>query len=166
MRHGKAACIEWSERDKYGRVLGHVYVGDKWLNEYMIESGCAWHYVAYSSDKELADDEQRARAAKVGLWAEASPTAPWEYRKRGASVTSRNTAKPRASQPTARASRSTAPDIPPPIASDDYATVYVTKTGSKYHTGSCRHIRKSHTAMSLGEARARFGPCSVCRPLN
>ena len=49
-------------------------------------------------------------------------------------------------------------------ATSDDATVYVTNTGSKYHTGSCRHIRKSHTAMSLSDAKARYEPCSVCKP--
>lgn len=43
-------------------------------------------------------------------------------------------------------------------------TVYVTRTGKKYHRGSCNYLRKSKTPMKLSEAKARYGPCSRCRP--
>jgi len=44
-------------------------------------------------------------------------------------------------------------------------TVYITKTGEKYHKGSCRYLRQSKIAVSLKEAVSRgYGPCSVCQP--
>lgn len=43
-------------------------------------------------------------------------------------------------------------------------TVYVTRTGSKYHRGSCYHLRRSMIPMSLTEAARLYSPCSVCRP--
>ena len=43
-------------------------------------------------------------------------------------------------------------------------TVYVMKTGSKYHSAGCRHLQKSRIPMSLEYAATRYGPCSVCRP--
>ena len=43
-------------------------------------------------------------------------------------------------------------------------TVYVTKTGEKYHNDGCRHLRQSRIPMSLKEAAQRYGPCSVCKP--
>jgi hypothetical protein len=43
-------------------------------------------------------------------------------------------------------------------------TVYVTKTGEKYHNDGCRYVRQSRIPMSLKEAAKRFGPCSVCKP--
>jgi hypothetical protein len=51
-------------------------------------------------------------------------------------------------------------------AQQDPATivVYVTKTGEKYHRDGCRYLAKSKIAMSLKEAAARYGPCSVCKP--
>jgi hypothetical protein len=42
--------------------------------------------------------------------------------------------------------------------------VYVTKTGEKYHVGSCRYLRQSTIAMKLSEAEKRYTPCSVCKP--
>ena len=44
-------------------------------------------------------------------------------------------------------------------------TVYITKTGSKYHRGSCSYLSQSKIAISLSQAKARgYTPCSVCRP--
>ena len=43
-------------------------------------------------------------------------------------------------------------------------TVFVTKTGEKYHRDGCRYLSRSKIAMSLKEAATRYGPCSVCKP--
>lgn len=44
-------------------------------------------------------------------------------------------------------------------------TVYVTKTGSKYHTGSCRYLSRSKIPISRSGALAQgYTACSVCRP--
>jgi len=43
-------------------------------------------------------------------------------------------------------------------------TVYVTRTGTKYHRASCRSLAKSSIPISLSEAAGRYGPCSICRP--
>lgn len=43
-------------------------------------------------------------------------------------------------------------------------TVYITRTGSKYHRSGCRYLSKSMIPISLSEASANYGPCSVCNP--
>jgi micrococcal nuclease len=44
-------------------------------------------------------------------------------------------------------------------------TVYVTKSGSKYHMASCSSLRRSRISMSLKEAcAAGYTPCSRCNP--
>ncbi|MBM3280719.1 MAG: endonuclease/exonuclease/phosphatase family protein, partial [Candidatus Handelsmanbacteria bacterium] len=43
-------------------------------------------------------------------------------------------------------------------------TVYVTKSGKKYHRAGCRFLAKSQIPMGLDEAAARYGPCGVCSP--
>ena len=44
-------------------------------------------------------------------------------------------------------------------------TIYVTKTGSSYHRGSCRYLSKSKISISLIDAVAKgYSPCSVCKP--
>jgi uncharacterized repeat protein (TIGR02543 family) len=44
-------------------------------------------------------------------------------------------------------------------------TVYITKTGSKYHRDGCSSLRKSKIAISLQDAVARgYEPCKNCNP--
>ncbi len=43
-------------------------------------------------------------------------------------------------------------------------TVYVTKTGEKYHSSGCQYLRKSKIAMSLNDAKRSYSPCSRCNP--
>jgi micrococcal nuclease len=51
-----------------------------------------------------------------------------------------------------------------PSAADAKTTVYVTKTGEKYHRAGCRSLARSQVPMSLGEAAARYGACGICKP--
>ena len=43
-------------------------------------------------------------------------------------------------------------------------TVYITRTGKKYHRASCRYLKYSKIPVSLEKAKQNYGPCSVCRP--
>jgi micrococcal nuclease len=52
----------------------------------------------------------------------------------------------------------------PPADSREDITVYVTRTGSKYHTGDCSALSRSKIAVGLSEAAASYEPCSVCNP--
>ena len=47
---------------------------------------------------------------------------------------------------------------------DKKVTVYVTRTGKMYHSAGCRYLARSQIPMQLGEAAARYGACSVCKP--
>ena len=41
-------------------------------------------------------------------------------------------------------------------------TVYVTRTGKKYHRAGCQYLRKSAILMDAKKAAAYFTPCSRC----
>lgn len=44
-------------------------------------------------------------------------------------------------------------------------TVYITKTGSKYHSSGCSYLSKSQIAISLSNAKSQgYTPCSRCNP--
>jgi len=53
---------------------------------------------------------------------------------------------------------------PAPKHTDQDVTVYVTKTGAKYHRDGCRYLSKSRIPISLSDAKNGYGPCSVCNP--
>ena len=72
--------VEYSSRDRNGRILGTVYKGSRFVNLEMVEQGYAWHYKHFSSDPRFAKAEQNARKRKIGLWKTFLPTPPWEYR--------------------------------------------------------------------------------------
>jgi endonuclease YncB( thermonuclease family) len=47
----------------------------------VIATGHAWHYGRYDHTAALEAAERNARAARRGLWADAEPVPPWEWRK-------------------------------------------------------------------------------------
>ncbi len=79
---GKTARVEVHGVDRYGRYLGEVFVGGLSLNRELVRLGLAWHYKQYSKDPILAKLELEARARRIGLWKDAAPEPPWDYRKR------------------------------------------------------------------------------------
>lgn len=44
-------------------------------------------------------------------------------------------------------------------------TVYITRTGKRYHTATCRYLLHSKIPVPLKDAQANaYTPCSVCHP--
>ena len=109
----------------------------------------AWHYKQYSKDQELASAEVEARKKRLGLWAEKSPIAPWEWRKGSRNQTAKT--KPKKLVPTKEAINT---------------TVYITNSGKKYHAPGCRYLKTSSKRVSLFEAqRLGLSACKVCEGL-
>lgn len=81
---GKTVLVRASGKDRYGRTLGTVVVAGVNANLEMVNAGLAWHYKQYSKDAELSRAEADARKARKGLWEDAEPVPPWEFRKRPA----------------------------------------------------------------------------------
>jgi len=93
----KDVRVEWRKRDRYGRIVGKVLVQppdcptcqqtrDAGLAQ--IEAGLAWWYREYRREQSLEDQgyyeyaEFDAQARRIGLWVDASPMPPWEWRKK------------------------------------------------------------------------------------
>jgi hypothetical protein len=59
-----------------------------------------------------------------------------------------------------------APQASPQRAEEPKAqTVYVTRTGKRYHREKCRYLASSKIPMTLKDAKAHgYTPCKVCRP--
>jgi endonuclease YncB( thermonuclease family) len=78
---GREVTVEVHDHDIYGRSVAEVILPDgENLGTELIRAGLAWHYRHYSSSAELDAFEAQARAAKRGLWAEANPIPPWDFR--------------------------------------------------------------------------------------
>lgn len=80
---GQYVQLVEKNKDRYGRVVAEVILPDgRNLNHELVRAGCAWHYVQYANDPQLAALETEARLARRGLWATKRPQAPWLYRKK------------------------------------------------------------------------------------
>lgn len=70
-----------TNKDRYGRSVAKVFYKNKYLSAEIIKNGMGWHYKKYSRSRQLAQLEQKARAQKKGLWADANPVYPSDWRK-------------------------------------------------------------------------------------
>lgn len=86
MVYNQVVTIEYKETDRYGRVIGVVKANGTDINLEQVKAGLAWHYKQFqknqsAQDRELySNAEAQAKAGRIGLWADASPTPPWDYR--------------------------------------------------------------------------------------
>jgi endonuclease YncB( thermonuclease family) len=82
----KEVTIEWSKRDRYRRIVGKILLNGDDLCLEQVRAGMAWHYKYYQLEQSLedrklyADAEDEARALKRGLWRDANPSPPWDFR--------------------------------------------------------------------------------------
>lgn len=86
--YDQLVTVEYSKNDRYGRAIGKILVNGTDVNFEQIKAGLAWHYKKYQKEQspsdrsQYADAESTARAGHLGLWADADPTPPWEFRHR------------------------------------------------------------------------------------
>lgn len=91
----KTVYIEWQQKDRYGRLLGRLWVQPPdcptcpWTLDAgaaLLSSGLAWWYRPYAAEQEAATRqryataENEARNQRHGLWAETDPWPPWQWR--------------------------------------------------------------------------------------
>jgi endonuclease YncB( thermonuclease family) len=86
---GKAAKgeirVEPIAKDDAGRTVAMVFVNGINLNEQIISQGFGWVYRQHCKKRLCADWlqlESNAKASQKGLWADANPIPPWEYRQK------------------------------------------------------------------------------------
>jgi micrococcal nuclease len=142
---GKNVRLEYDQQkiDKYGRTLAYVFLEDgTMLNSLIIVRGYGFAYTEFPFKHldHFRSLEKMAKEWGAGLWAKQAEEQKAIANKAGTSQ---------------QAKKSDLED----------AIVYVTKTGAKYHTGSCSYLSKSKIPMSLKDAvAAGYTPCSRCRP--
>lgn len=143
---GKIVEVNATDTDRYGRTVARVIVDGKDLNEELLRAGYAWHYKQYSKDPDLADMERKARASKLGLWADPHALEPWAFRRGGKS----EAAEPETAEPKKEAA---------------YHGNYKTRV---FHGSGCRcYGCKACTTIfrDRGEAvKAGYAPCKICNP--
>ena len=81
---GRVVDVVEVDRDRYGRVVGRIYLSSRDINRELVAEGHAWVYRKYMRDETLLADEAAARDAGLGLWLlpEAQRVPPWEWRRK------------------------------------------------------------------------------------
>ena len=79
---GGEVTLQTYGEDKYGRTIADVLLPDGTnVNHTHVKEGWCWWYRKYAPrDVILEELEMRARAARIGLWADPQPVPPWEWR--------------------------------------------------------------------------------------
>jgi len=96
---GKEVRVDDRKKDRYGRTIGRVWVAPDScraakcpktldVSRAQLTQGLAWHYKKYENEQppeeraQYAFAEEGARAKRVGLWRDAEPEPPWDWRHR------------------------------------------------------------------------------------
>ena len=75
------AEIRPTARDRYGRTVARVTCAGTDANAAMVRAGLAWAYTPYLTDPQIRGMELLAKREHTGLWADAGPVPPWEWRR-------------------------------------------------------------------------------------
>ncbi|MDP1635997.1 MAG: thermonuclease family protein [Gallionellaceae bacterium] len=85
--YGKSVTVEYSKKDRYGRIVGKILVNGVDANLEQVRAGMAWHYKQYAKEQ-IAEDretyaraEEQSRTGRQGLWKDVAPEPPWDWRK-------------------------------------------------------------------------------------
>ncbi|MDQ1257173.1 MAG: micrococcal nuclease [Candidatus Hydrogenedentes bacterium] len=126
------------------------------LNQKLVEVGLAWWYPETAAkDSLLKKLNAEAMTAKTGLWADAAPVAPWDYRKwkEAENLAEEETVEEAPVEEKAADSK---------VSNEG---VWVTRTSRNYHLLGCRYLDKSRKVMGRAEAeKAGFVACGTCFP--
>ena len=82
-------AVEWVKVDRYGRKIGKVLLAGLDCNLVQVKRGLAWHYKQYQREQSPTDQQSyaaaeiEAREEKLGLWRDAEPVPPLEFRHKG-----------------------------------------------------------------------------------
>lgn len=82
----REAAAECSKTDRYRREVCRVLTGGADAGLEQIRAGMAWYFRRYAKElppdrrHQYADMEAQAQAERHGLWADAKPVPPWDWR--------------------------------------------------------------------------------------
>lgn len=160
---GKAGRIETDvqPRDKYGRLLGYLYVGNRFVNLEMVRNGYAMLYtyppnVAHTDEFVKAQKEAREKGLNIWDAKNGLSQTPYEFRHNGRKPDEKT-------GQTGLRAKST------PVLQTG-GSIIVNRKSHKFHRADCRFATGISEANRLGfasaaEAKAAgYIPCKVCNP--
>ncbi|HEP9230319.1 TPA: thermonuclease family protein [Pseudomonas aeruginosa] len=80
LTYRKTLDVRVVDTDRYGRAVCRLTLAGVDINREQVARGMAWVYRRYNQEPAYYEAEAAARAARLGLWADANPVPPWDYR--------------------------------------------------------------------------------------
>lgn len=83
----KSIVVFKRKKDQYKRWIAKVVVDGVDVGLRQVKAGNAWHYKRFAHEQPtrerntFSDAEDTARKARIGLWQETNPLAPWQWRR-------------------------------------------------------------------------------------
>lgn len=74
------ARLRTAGEDRFGRTLAEVECQGRDVGAAQVEAGLAWVFERYASNPALSSLQAAARDDRRGLWRDAAPQPPWEWR--------------------------------------------------------------------------------------
>jgi endonuclease YncB( thermonuclease family) len=87
LTYGKSVEAACQKTDRYGRRVCSVVSDGTDVGLEQLRAGLAWHYKAYAGEQPVperiayAQSERAAQTAGRGLWQDADPVPPWQWRR-------------------------------------------------------------------------------------
>lgn len=79
--HRMPAILHVVTRDRFNRTVARVDCAGTDASAAQVAAGMAWVFDRYASDQSLYELQDQARVRRAGLWADAAPVSPWEWRR-------------------------------------------------------------------------------------
>lgn len=81
--YNRTVTVQPISLDQYGRLIARIYLDGREMSLTMVQYGFAMWYQQYAKkDIELKNAQAKAKKQQLGIWQEANPTPPWEFRKK------------------------------------------------------------------------------------
>lgn len=83
---GRHVTLYLRKHDRYGRYIGSIWLDNTDISLRQIRQGWAWHYARYAAEQPVAERtryaqaQQEAQQHHTGLWQQADPLPPWDFR--------------------------------------------------------------------------------------
>lgn len=80
--YGREVRADCETKDKYGRQVCAIWMGQMDVNLEQVRRGMAWVYRKYARDPSYYQAEEESRRTGRGLWSHTDAIPPWEWRHR------------------------------------------------------------------------------------
>ncbi|MFK7758661.1 MAG: thermonuclease family protein [Phycisphaerales bacterium] len=154
--------------DTRGNLRAYIYrmPDGLFVNLEMVRLGFSKHARDPLSfnDASMLWAQDKARDARKGVWSPAPKPVRKPVLKPESKPSARTEVSPKSEEQPSATPTQQGKEATNPEQTNTDTHVYVTQSGSKYHTKDCRHVKNGAVSKALEEVQDSHQPCKVCNP--